>query len=76
MFQLKWKSGVAYLVFLKGFGVVVGVWDQELNEKNFFLRTKGKSYNQISKEGGGILSSIQNVRNASEQEIFDESFQR
>jgi len=38
----------------------------------FSQRTQGKSYAEISRTGGGILSSIRGVRDASEDELFDE----
>ena len=44
--------------------------------EEFFLRTKGVSYDEISKEGGGILSSIKSVRKVSEEELFNRSLQR
>jgi len=42
----------------------------------FSLRVQGKSYEEISSSGGGILSSIQNIRNVSEDQLFDESLER
>ncbi len=42
----------------------------------FALRVKGESYEQIANSGGGILSSITNVRNASEEQLFDESYEK
>ena len=39
----------------------------------FALRIKGESYEKIAADGGGILSSITNVRNSSEEQLFDES---
>ena len=44
--------------------------------KEFSLRVQGKSYEEIAASGGGIISSIQNIRNASEDQIFDESLER
>ena len=40
----------------------------------FALRVKGKTYDEIARSGGGILASIKNVRNASEEQLFDESY--
>ena len=37
----------------------------------FGLRVAGKSYEDISKAGGGIISSINGVRNASEDELYE-----
>ena len=39
-------------------------------------RLRGKSYEQIARAGGGILSSVRAVRGASEAELFDESVPR
>ena len=40
-------------------------------EDEFEMRIKGKSYVEISRSGGGIRSSVDSVRKASEQELFD-----
>lgn len=37
----------------------------------FALRLEGKSYLEIAKEGGGILSTVRATRNATEDELFD-----
>jgi imidazolonepropionase len=39
-------------------------------------RLKGRSYAEIAKSGGGILSTMRAVRAASEQQLFDESAPR
>lgn len=39
-------------------------------------RLKGKTYAEIAKAGGGILSTMRAVRDASEQQLFDESAPR
>jgi len=39
-------------------------------------RLKGRTYAEIARAGGGILSTMRAVRNASEQELFDESVPR
>ena len=44
--------------------------------KEFAMRVQGKSYEEISSSGGGIISSIQNVRNISEDQLFNESLER
>ena len=36
----------------------------------FKMRLEGKSYNEIKKEGGGILTSITTLRNASFEELY------
>lgn len=41
----------------------------EARLKDFALRTRGKSYEEIAAEGGGIVSSIHAVRGASEEEL-------
>ena len=40
--------------------------------KEFAQRIQGKSYEEIAASGGGILSSIQNIRNINEDQIFDD----
>ena len=40
-------------------------------ENEFEMRIKGKSYVEISQSGGGIRSSIQAVRKASEDELYE-----
>jgi imidazolonepropionase len=39
-------------------------------------RLKGRSYEEIARAGGGILSTMRRVRAASEQQLFDESLPR
>ena len=39
-------------------------------------RLKGRSYAEIARSGGGILATMRAVRNASEQQLFDESVPR
>jgi imidazolonepropionase len=39
-------------------------------------RLKGRSYAEIARSGGGILSTMRAVRGASEQQLFDESAPR
>ncbi len=39
-------------------------------------RLRGRSYEEIAREGGGILASMRAVRAASEQQLFDESAPR
>jgi len=45
-------------------------------ENEFEMRIKGKSYVEISQSGGGIRSSIQAVREATEDELFTLSKKR
>ena len=42
----------------------------------FGMRVAGKSYQEIASSGGGILSSIQGVRKASERQLFEECLER
>ena len=44
--------------------------------EEFSMRVQGKSYEEIAKSGGGILSSIKNVRNTNEDILFNESLDR
>src|SRR5262249_1334469 len=39
-------------------------------------RLKGRTYAEIARSGGGILSTMRAVRGASEQQLFDESVPR
>lgn len=39
----------------------------------FAMRVKGKSYLDITKEGGGILSTVRDTRNVSEEELFEKA---
>ena len=40
----------------------------------FALRVEGKTYDEIARSGGGILASINKVRNASEEQLIEESY--
>ena len=42
----------------------------------FDMRVSGKSYEEIASAGGGIISSIQGIRNASEDQLFEECLER
>ncbi len=42
----------------------------------FKMRVSGKTYEEIADAGGGIVSSINGVRNATEDQLFDESIER
>ena len=44
-------------------------------EDEFEMRLKGKSYIEIAKAGGGILSTVKATREASEQELFEKASQ-
>ena len=39
-------------------------------------KIKGLSYEEIAKRGGGILNSVKKLRKASEDELFDEAWER
>ncbi|MEA1971790.1 MAG: imidazolonepropionase [Candidatus Cloacimonadota bacterium] len=43
---------------------------KDTREKEFEMRIKGKTYVEISKAGGGIISSIKGVRDSSEDELY------
>ncbi len=45
-------------------------------ENEFNLRMNGTEYIDILKQGGGILSTVKDVRNATESELFDETERR
>ncbi|MBA3664448.1 MAG: imidazolonepropionase [Bacteroidetes bacterium] len=45
-------------------------------EQEFVDRIKGLSYEEIFKRGGGILNSVEKLRNASEDELFEQSKER
>ena len=42
----------------------------------FDMRVSGKSYEEIASMGGGIISSINGVRNASEEQLLEECLER
>jgi imidazolonepropionase len=42
----------------------------------FGMRVSGKSYEEIASKGGGIISSINGVRNSSEDQLFEECLER
>jgi len=42
----------------------------------FSMRISGKSYEEIASMGGGIISSINEVRNASEEQLLEECLER
>ena len=42
----------------------------------FDMRVAGKSYEEIASAGGGIISSIKGVRDASEDQLFEECLER
>ncbi len=42
----------------------------------FGMRISGKSYEEIASMGGGIISSINGVRNASEEQLLEECLER
>lgn len=41
--------------------------------REFEMRLRGKSYLEIARSGGGILSTVQETRRASEDELFEKS---
>ena len=51
--------------------VYKGSREIEYNDK-----IKGMSYEEIAKRGGGILNSVKKLRKASEEELFEEAWQR
>lgn len=51
--------------------VYKGSREIEYNDK-----IKGLSYEEIAKRGGGILNSVKKLRKASEDELFDEAWER
>ena len=45
-------------------------------EIEYIDKIKGLSYEEIAKRGGGILNSVDRLRAASEEQLFDEAWQR
>lgn len=45
-------------------------------EQEFVDRIKGKSYEEIARNGGGILNSAARLRQMDESELYDQSYQR
>lgn len=48
----------------------------DTREKEFEMRILGKSYEEISQAGGGILSSVRSLRNASKEELIEKALPR
>ncbi len=44
--------------------------------KEFEQRLEGRSYEDIAKDGGGILSTVRATRNASSDELYDKALER
>ncbi len=45
-------------------------------EKEFVDRINGLTYEEIAQRGGGILNSAKKLQNTSEEELFEQSYQR
>lgn len=45
-------------------------------EEEFVMRIKGKSYEEIAAAGGGILNSARKLQAMSEEELFEQAYQR
>ena len=45
-------------------------------EEEFVMKIKGKSYQEIAANGGGILNSARRLQQTSEQQLFDRSMER
>src|SRR5690606_32422204 len=45
-------------------------------EQEFVDRIKGLSYEEIAKRGGGILNSARKLAEISEEELYDQSYER
>ena len=45
-------------------------------EKEFLMRLEGKTYQEISEEGGGILNSAIRLQNTSEDELYEAAYTR
>lgn len=48
----------------------------ETREAEFVMKIAGYSYEQIAREGGGILNSVEKLRKISEDELFIRSYHR
>ena len=44
--------------------------------QEFSMRLSGKSYEEISELGGGIISSINDLRSVDEEQLFEECIER
>ncbi len=72
-----------FMIDAKGKVVMPGFVDSHTHpvfyntrENEYAMRIEGKTYVEISRTGGGIRASINGVRNASEDELYNLSFQR
>ena len=48
----------------------------ESRENEFTDRIKGLTYQEIAKKGGGILNSVEKLRKTSENQLFEDAFER
>ncbi len=74
----KYKDNSKEIVDAKGRAVLPGFVDPHTHalfigtrEKEFKMRLEGKSYMEILKAGGGILSSVEKIRKASTEELIE-----
>lgn len=72
----RYKNNTKEILDAKGKAVLPGFIDPHTHalfigtrEKEFKMRLEGKSYMDILNAGGGILSSVQNIRKASVEEL-------
>lgn len=71
------KKGGADTIDAKGGVVTPGLVDSHTHlvhagsrQNEFLARTQGKSYWDIAKEGGGIMSTVKATRSATEEELY------
>ncbi len=79
----RYKDSAKEIVDAGGRAVLPGFVDPHTHavfvgtrEKEFKMRLEGKSYLEILNAGGGILNSVESIRNASKEEIADELIKR
>ncbi len=64
-------------LFFLHFVIRILIWYiQEAGKLNILIKSKGLSYAEIAKRGGGILNSAKKLHETSEDELYSQSIKR